>query len=166
MADETAAPSPDLVPENVWDYPRPPRLEPVPQRLTVVLNGAVLADSVAGFRVLETSHPPTYYLPPTDVALERLQTVPGRSICEWKGRARYVGPTDGPLEGRAVGWVYDEPTAAFTAIAGYYAFYPGLCDRCTVADRTVIPQEGDFYGGWLTDNLTGPFKGGAGTWGW
>jgi len=152
--------------ESVWDYPRPPRLEPVATRIRVVLAGVAVADTVGGFRVLETSHPPNYYVPPGDV-LEGCLTRTGQaSVCEWKGTAHYYDVTVGEVEAPAAAWGYDYPNPAFAAIAGFVAFYPAPMDRCLLGDEEVAPQPGGFYGGWITANLVGPFKGGPGTQGW
>ncbi|MEM1268821.1 MAG: DUF427 domain-containing protein [Bacteroidota bacterium] len=152
--------------ENVWEYPRPPRLEAVPERVTIEFNGEVIADTNAAYRVLETSHPPTYYLPPADLAMEHIEPAGGRSLCEWKGSAQYVTVRVGERVAERVGWRYPRPTPAFAAIKDHIAFYAGPMDRCTVGGVEVTPQPGGFYGGWVTPNLTGPFKGGPGTMGW
>jgi uncharacterized protein (DUF427 family) len=150
----------------VWDYPRPPRLEKVPQRIQVVLGGKTIADTRSAYRVLETSHPPNYYLPPTDIAEGRLVRTRGSSQCEWKGLAHYYDVVAGDVVAGEAAWGYDRPTRAFAAIAGYVAFYPALMDACLVDDEVVEPQPGGFYGGWITANLVGPFKGGPGTQRW
>lgn len=153
--------------ESVWDYPRPPRLEPVPHRIAVVLGGTVVADTVRGWRVLETSHPPTYYVPRADVAPDALERAPGRgSVCEWKGAATYWTVRGGGRVERAAAWSYEDPTPAFAPIAGAVAFYAGRMDACTVAGERVEPQPGGFYGGWITSWIEGPFKGGPGSAGW
>lgn len=162
-------PSPDPIrpgDESVWDYPRPPRLEPVRDRLKVVLSGAVIAETGAGFRVLETSHPPTYYFPPGDVAAGILSAPQRGGICEWKGRAVLfdVLGSGGLLPGAA--WSYPDPTPAFERIAGYVGFYAGPMDACFLGDARVVPQPGAFYGGWITPGIVGPFKGGPGSMGW
>ena len=152
--------------ESVWDYPRPPRLEPTPRRLEVVFNGVVVASTRNGLRVLETSHPPVYYIPPEDVAREFLRAAAGGSACEWKGAARYW---DLEVEGkvaRKVAWSYPLPDPSFAQIQDHLAFYAGRVDECRVDGEVVIPQPGDFYGGWITSDVVGPFKGAAGTWGW
>lgn len=152
--------------ESVWDYPRPPRLASDPRRVTVHAGNACVADTTHAVRVLETASPPTFYLPPQDIDLDRLRPAPGSSHCEWKGRAVYwsVRGEDGHwLE--AVGWSYPEPTAAFAAIADWLSFYPARL-HCTVAGGRVRPQPGGFYGGWLTDEIVGPVKGAPGTGHW
>lgn len=155
----------DLPRENVQAYPRPPVLQPVPQRLRVLLGGAVVADTVNGLRVLETHHAPTYYIPPADIAAS-LRPAPGSSLCEWKGVARYYDVMSGPATAARAAWAYDRPTAAFAALAGYVAFYAGLMDEAWVGDLRVIPQPGSFYGGWVTPNLDGRIKGAPGTGHW
>lgn len=159
------APMTDLPRENVQAYPRPPRLEPVPQRIRVVLGGAVVADTTRALRVLETHHAPTYYLPPEDVQAA-LRPAPGTSFCEWKGTARYF---DVLVEGKAAtraAWSYDRPAAAFAALAGHVAFYAGLMGEAWVGNLRVEPQPGDYYGGWVTPNLEGSIKGAPGTRHW
>ena len=152
--------------EKVWDYPRPPRLEPVPQRLRIVLGGQTIADTTAGFRVLETTHPPTYYLPREAFAPGALVPAKGESFCEWKGLATYFDVQGGGLRRERVGWTYEAPSPAFAALAGHVAVYAGPMDACFVGDEQVRPQPGGFYGGWITSNLVGPFKGEPGTQGW
>lgn len=155
----------DLPRENVQSYPRPPALEPVPQRLRVVLGGAVVAETTRGLRVLETHHAPTYYIPPEDIAAE-LRPVAGGSFCEWKGAARYFDVSAGGKAAARAAWSYPSPTAPFAGLAGYVAFNAGLIDEAWVGDTRVTPQPGDFYGGWVTPNLTGRIKGAAGTQHW
>ena len=155
----------ELSEENVQTYPRPPALEPVPQRLRVELGGAIVAETVAALRVLETHHAPTYYFPPSDIEAD-LTPAPGRSFCEWKGRAAYWSVTSGGLTAKASAWSYPGTTAAFAALTDYVAFYPGHMGACWVADERVTPQPGDFYGGWVTPNLTGIVKGDAATRHW
>ena len=152
--------------ESVWDYPRPPRLEPVSARLRIVFNGETLADTTAGYRVLETSHPPVYYVPPADLAQQYLSRAPGSSWCEFKGQAIYWSLEINGRRADNVAWSYPSPTAAFQAIAGHLAFYASKLDECFVGDECVQPQQGDFYGGWITSKIVGPFKGGEGTRGW
>jgi len=150
--------------ESVWDYPRPPRLERTGRHLQVVQGGDVLADTRDGFRVLETSHPPVFYFPPRDVRRERLVPHPARSLCEWKGAASYFAFAEAPDV--TVAWIYRGPVERFAPIDGYYAFYPSRVDACFIDGERVVAQEGDFYGGWITSEIEGPFKGGAGTLGW
>jgi uncharacterized protein (DUF427 family) len=154
--------------ESVWDYPRPPRLERTDTPIEVVLGGAAIARSERAFRVLETSHPPVYYVPPGDIVPGALERVPGQgSWCEWKGAATYLDVIGG--DGRRVpraAWTYLDPAPGFEEIRGAVAFYPALMDVCTVAGERVEPQPGGFYGGWVTSDLIGPFKGAPGTLGW
>ncbi len=153
--------------ESVWDYPRPPRLESTNKELKVIFNGEVIAQSNHGYRVLETSHPPVYYLPPTDIKMEFLRKLEGgTSFCEFKGAATYWDLQVGNKKVQRVGWSYESPNKRFTEITGYIAFYASKVDECYVDGERVQSQEGDFYGGWITSNIVGPFKGGPGTWGW
>jgi uncharacterized protein (DUF427 family) len=152
--------------ESVWDYPRPPRLEEVRARLVVVLGGETIADTTRGYRVLETSHPPNYYFPPDDVVDGALARADQASFCEWKGRAHYFTVRGSDRAERDAAWGYDQPSEAFAAIAGYVAFYAGRMDACSVDGELVVPQPGGFYGGWITANVVGPFKGGPGSRGW
>lgn len=154
-----------LTPENVQAYPRPPRLELVPQRLRVMLGGLLVADTTRGMRVLETHHAPTYYFPPDDVFAD-LRPVAGDSFCEWKGAARYFDVTAGGKTAQGAAWSYPSPTSRFAGLAGFLAFYAGKMDEAWVGDTRVTPQPGDFYGGWVTPNLTGRIKGAAGTQHW
>lgn len=152
--------------ESVWDYPRPPRLEAVPRRIEVVFEGQTIADTTAGYRVLETSHPPVYYLPPADIAIACLRSAEGSSVCEWKGAAHYYDVVHGSRIAQRAAWAYAAPSSAFSIIAGYVAFYAGAMDACLVDGERVTPQPGGFYGGWITSDLVGPFKGAPGSWGW
>lgn len=152
--------------ESVWDYPRPPRLEPFSGSVTVELGGEVIASTTKGWRVLETSHPPTYYLPRTAFAEGVLREASGQSWCEWKGRARYFDLVSAARVAEKAAWNYPAPTPGFTAIRDAIAVMAGLVDRCTVNGETVVPQPGGFYGGWITSTVVGPFKGGPGSLGW
>ncbi len=152
--------------QSVWDFPRPPALEAVGERLRVVFNGVEIADTTAGYRVCETSHAPAYYFPPSDVRQVHLQPVAGASLCEWKGRARYFDVVVDTHRAERAAWTYPEPTPAFAAIADHVAFYAGLMDACFVGEEEVTPMDGDFYGGWITSDLVGPFKGAPGTRHW
>lgn len=122
----------------------------------------MIADTTGAYRVLETSHPPTYYLPPKDVDMQQLTPVNGNSYCEWKGTASYYNAASKSK----IAWYYPKPTESFKAIADYICFYPSKIDKATVGGETVTAQPGDFYGGWITSKLVGPFKGSAGTMGW
>jgi uncharacterized protein (DUF427 family) len=152
--------------ESVWDYPRPPRLEAVPHRLRVIFNGQTIADSLQGYRVLETSHPPVYYLPPADIQPGVLVASNRGSYCEWKGQANYWTVQVADQQAIDAAWSYEQPTPNFAAIQGYVAFYAGRMQACYVGDELVEPQPGGFYGGWITSNIIGPFKGSPGSWGW
>jgi uncharacterized protein (DUF427 family) len=152
--------------ESVWDYPRPPRLERVPERLRVVLAGVTVADTMSGWRVLETSHPPSYYFPSAAILPGSLVPAAGQSWCEWKGRASYFGVVAGSRRALRAAWCYHEPTAAFAAIQGHVAFHAALVDECWVGAERAIAQDGGFYGGWITARVVGPFKGGPGSTGW
>lgn len=149
--------------ESVWDYPRPPRLEPVAERLRVTFAGEVIADTVRGYRVLETSHPPGYYIPPDDCAEAHLRQSANRSFCEFKGEAAYWDIVVGAAVSRAAAWSYPKPTAAFADLKDHRAFYASRVDTCFVGDEQVQAQDGDFYGGWITSKVVGPFKGPPGT---
>jgi uncharacterized protein (DUF427 family) len=153
--------------ESVWDYPRPPRLEPTSARIRVLHCGVTLANSTRAFRVLETSHPPVYYIPQGDIRMQHLQLSPRRpSFCEFKGLATYWTIHIGKSISHDAAWSYPSPGPAFTPLADHLAFYANHVDQCFVDDELVIPQPGDFYGGWITSNLRGPFKGAPGTLGW
>lgn len=152
--------------ESVWDYPRPPRLEETSKHLQVVFNGIPIADTHRAKRVLETSHPPTYYIPPEDIQLEYLVQTPRSSFCEWKGQASYYTVQVGDRQVQNAAWFYTQPTPRFAEIKDYVSFYAHLMDACYVDGEQVQAQAGDFYGGWITNDVVGPFKGGAGTWGW
>lgn len=161
----TAGAEPDHI-ESVWDYPRPPAVEPSGLRVRVVVDGVTIADTVQAYRVLETSHPPGWYLPPEDVRMDLLKTSDRQTACEFKGGAAYFDIEAGKLPRRDAAWNYPRPLPGYEAIAGYIAFYPGRVDEAWVGSDRVAPQAGDFYGGWITPNVTGPFKGGPGTRGW
>lgn len=152
--------------ESVWDYPRPPRLEDSSRRIQVVFGGVTIADTRRAKRTLETSHPPVYYIPPEDVRMEHLSANSRSTWCEWKGAAGYYDLEAGGRKEVAVAWYYPDPTPAFEPLRGYIAFYPGRMDACFVDGERVESQPGDFYGGWITRDIVGPFKGGAGTMGW
>ena len=152
--------------ESVWDYPRPPRLETFDGSITIELGGRLIATTNHGWRVLETSHPPTYYLPRTAFADGVLRDAPGSSWCEWKGQARYYDlATDAAVAPKAA-WTSPHPTRGFEPIGGAIAVMAGQVDRCTVNGETVVPQPGGFYGGWITSWVVGPFKGIPGSMGW
>lgn len=152
--------------ESVWDYPRPPRLEQVSERIRVIFDGEAIADTTRAYRVLETSHPPVYYISPEDVQKQWLTPGQGKSFCEFKGTASYWSIRSGERVSENAAWSYASPTKAFDAIRGYFAFYPDKVDACFVGDEQAQPQPGGFYGGWVTSQIVGPFKGGPGTHGW
>jgi uncharacterized protein (DUF427 family) len=152
--------------ESVWDYPRPPRVEDVSKHIQVVFNDFTIADTRAAKRVLETSHPPVYYIPQQDVRMEYLEEVAGGSFCEWKGRARYYTVAVGGRRAERAAWSYLDPRQSYAAIKDHLAFYAGPMDACTVDGERVEPQPGGFYGGWVTADIVGPFKGEPGTMGW
>lgn len=152
--------------ESVWDYPRPPRVEPVEERIRVVFAGVPIADTTQALRVLETSHPPVYYVPPEDVRREHLEAEGRRTHCEFKGMARYWSVVVDDRRAPLAAWSYPDPVPEYEALRDHLAFYPSKMDACFRGDEKVEAQEGDFYGGWITSNLVGPFKGAAGTWGW
>ncbi len=164
MASQRIDPRPGQ--ESVWDYPRPPRLEESSRRIEVVFGGVRLACTTRARRVLETSHPPVYYIPPEDIKMEHLKLAEGASLCEWKGRARYYDVSAGGRKEELAAWFYPDPTASFAELRDHVAFYPSKMDACWVDGERVGAQPGDFYGGWITPEIVGPFKGASGTWGW
>lgn len=152
--------------QSVWSYPRPAVAEPTMSRIMIEHLGVVIATSRACIRTLETSHPPSYYIPPTDIAPGAPRRAPGGSFCEWKGAAAYWDIIIGDVVLPRVGWSYANPSPAFASLRDHVAFYAGAFDRCSVDGETVTPQPGDFYGGWITKALAGPFKGVPGSQGW
>ncbi len=152
--------------ESVWDYPRPPRLDVCPHRVRVELGGEVIADTMHALRLLETSHPPTYYIPPADVRRDLLVRAPGASMCEWKGAATYWTVRTAAKVAERAAWSYPDPFADFAALRDHLAFYCAAMDGCFVAGERARPQPGGFYGGWISDHVVGPFKGGPGSAGW
>lgn len=153
--------------EDVWAYPRPPALEPVTRRVRIVFAGETIADTTEALRVLETSHPPVYYLPPSAFAECTLEPAAGAaSVCEWKGAATYWDIRAGARVARKAAWSYANPTLAYAALRDHIAVYASAMDKCFVGDEVVTPQPGGFYGGWITSDIKGPFKGGPGTLGW
>ncbi|MGH8601988.1 MAG: DUF427 domain-containing protein, partial [Gammaproteobacteria bacterium] len=155
--------------ESVWDYPRPPRLESVDKKVKVVFGGVTIAYTSRAKRVLETSHPPVYYVSPEDIRMEYLSESKNTSHCEWKGRAKYYDiDVDDEITGakkseKDAAWFYPEPVSAFADLEDHVAFYPSKMDDCRVGGEKVEAQEGDFYGGWITPEIVGPFKGAPGT---
>ena len=158
---ERAEPGPGQ--ESVWDYPRPPRLEPCAKRIQVIFNGVTIVDAARAARVLETSHPPVYYVPREDVRIAYLRPAAGGSYCEWKGEAEYFDVVVGTRIAPRAAWSYPDPTPAFAPIRGHLAFYAAPMDACTVDGERVTPQPGGFYGGWITADVVGPFKGTPGS---
>lgn len=152
--------------ESVWDYPRPPRVEPFAQRIRVAVDGLTIADSSSALRVLETASPPAYYLPRADVRSDLLRSSPHETVCEWKGRAVYHSLELPGRTIRNIAWSYPEPLPGYEAIRGHLAFYARLVDEAWVGDELAAPQPGRFYGGWITSNIVGPFKGEPGSEGW
>lgn len=150
----------------MWDYPRPPRLDPSTRLVVVEFAGTIIGRTRRAIRVLETSHPPTFYLPSDDVSVDYLRPSLGTgSVCEWKGVATYYDVTSGGQTAKRSAWAYLHPTPAFGAITGHVSFYPSAFE-CSVDGEVVHPQPGGFYGGWVTGDVVGPFKGGPGSWGW
>ncbi|MBA3747682.1 MAG: DUF427 domain-containing protein [Solirubrobacterales bacterium] len=154
------------MPQSVWDYPRPPALVACERRVRIELGGRLIADSAGALRILETSHPPTIYIPPADFDAACLQPARGRSFCEYKGVAMYFDVVCGERREAAAGWTYREPVPAYAALRDHVAVYPGRMDACWLDEELVRAQEGDFYGGWITDDVAGPFKGAPGSRGW
>jgi uncharacterized protein (DUF427 family) len=152
--------------ESVWDYPRPPRIERQARRVRIVFAGVTIADSDKAWRILETSHPPTIYIPQQDIQMNHLVRADGSSFCEWKGQAQYWSvEVDGLREERCA-WSYASPNKRYAELKDHISFYPSRMEACYLDEELVKAQEGDFYGGWITSEIVGPFKGGAGTWGW
>ena len=145
--------------ESVWDYPRPAIAEPCSSRIVIEHNGFIIADTKQSIRTLETSHPPSYYIPQSDIADGVLRRADGSSFCEWKGAARYWDVLAGKNVLSSVGWSYPTPSETFMVLQDHVAFYPNAFDRCSVDGETVRPQQGGFYGGWITSKQSGPFKG-------
>lgn len=152
--------------ESVWDYPRPPRLEASHKHVRVMFHGIILAETRRAYRVLETSHPPVYYIPPSDIQMQYLLPSSAASFCEWKGGASYYSVCVGGETATDAAWYYPHPTLAFAAVQDYVAFYPSRMSGCFVDEERVQSQAGDFYGGWITHDIVGPFKGEPGTRGW
>jgi uncharacterized protein (DUF427 family) len=150
---------------SIWDYPRPPVLAPDTREVVILWDGLEVARTRRAIRVLETSHPPSFYLPGDDIALHLLQPAEGTSFCEWKGAARFWTLVDGERRLVRVAWSYPQPLPGAEALADCVAFYPGNLD-CTVGGEVVRAQPGGFYGGWITPELTGPYKGEVGSEAW
>ncbi len=152
--------------ESVWDYPRPPRLDDVRDTVQVEHAGVVIGKTTRALRVAETSSPPCYYIPPDDIDWHHVEPTSGRSMCEWKGTAAYFSIRVGPSRVERAAWSYPTPYEEYADLRNYLAFYANRVDRCTVGGAVVVPQPGEFYGGWVTPNLVGPFKGSPGSQGW
>jgi uncharacterized protein (DUF427 family) len=152
--------------ESVWDYPRPPRVEDSTRHVQVIFNGAVIVETRRAKRVLETSSPPVYYIPVEDARMDYFTPTERSTICEWKGQARYYTITVGERSAENAAWSYPQPTPPFEALVGYVAVYPGKMDACLLDGERVTPQPGDYYGGWITHDTVGPFKGEPGTLHW
>jgi uncharacterized protein (DUF427 family) len=153
--------------ESVWDYPRPPRVEPAGRRVRVEHAGEVVAESDRALRMLETASPPTIYIPAGDVRTELLaESRSPHTYCEWKGRAHYFDLEAAGERSEAAAWHYPEPRDAYAELRGHIAFYAGRVDAAYLDDERVRPQGGSFYGGWVTDEIEGPYKGEPGTEGW
>lgn len=152
--------------ESVWDYPRPPRVEPSARRVRILLGGVVIVDTTDAVRVLETSHPPAWYVPFAAVTGAELEREPRTTVCEFKGRAAYWTLAAGGVTATDAGWSYPEPAPGYEPLAGRLTVYPERVDACYVDGERVEPQPGGFYGGWITSDVAGPFKGPPGTWGW
>ncbi|MGH2752037.1 MAG: DUF427 domain-containing protein [Actinomycetota bacterium] len=150
----------------MWDYPRPPRVEPASNTVRVVHYRVDLARSERALRVLETASPPTFYVPRDDVAMEYLHATSGHTVCEFKGVASYFDLEVNARVASRAAWTYDEPKEGYEELAGHISFYAGRVDAAYVGEEQVTPQAGDFYGGWITSVVVGPFKGGPGTLGW
>ncbi len=152
--------------ESAWDYPRPPRVEAFAGLIEIHHGGYVVAQSSSTYRILETSHPPVFYIPPADIMMELMSKTGRTSVCEFKGTAVYFDLVIPELQIENVAWSYENPRRGYEVIKDHLAFYPSKMDACFVDGERVKPQEGDFYGGWITANIKGPFKGGPRTWGW
>lgn len=149
--------------ESVWDYPRPALCERSTKHLVVEHNGEVIAETRAAFRVIETSHPPVYYFPPQDIEASKLVKSRKQTFCEWKGYADYWDLVFDSGRIVSAAWSYPDPSLAFRAMKDHVAFYPYLVDRCLADGVEVVPQPGNYYGGWITPDIAGPFKGEPGS---
>ena len=151
---------------SVWDFPRPTIARASVAHVVIEHRGRIVADTRASIMTFETSHPPSYYIPPGDIDAGMLRPASGSSFCEYKGYATYWDVVIGDLVLSRVGWSYPDPTPAFAMLRDHVAFYAGPFDRCSVDGDTVVAQPGNFYGGWITPDLAGPFKGVPGSMGW
>ena len=150
----------------MWDYPRPPRLEASSETIEIRLGGEVVAYTNRSVRVLETTHPPAYYLPVSAFAAGVLRPVEGSTFCEWKGVANYFDLVTTAATAPRAAWIYPDPTDGFASLSDHISVMPSMVDACLVDGEVVRAQEGGFYGGWITDRVVGPFKGGPGSRGW
>eukprot|EP01100_Stratorugosa_tubuloviscum_P005614 TRINITY_DN24_c0_g1_i1.p1 TRINITY_DN24_c0_g1~~TRINITY_DN24_c0_g1_i1.p1 ORF type:complete len:183 (+),score=89.28 TRINITY_DN24_c0_g1_i1:44-550(+) len=157
---------PGLGQESVWDYPRPPRIEPTSKRIEIIFNGKKIVDTIKSVRVLETSHPPVYYIPREDIQMQYLVQLSKHTFCEFKGIANYFDLIVEQKIATSVAWSYPEVNNEFEIIKNFIGFYAGPMDGCFVNGEKVIPQPGTFYAGWITSDIVGPFKGESGSWGW
>lgn len=164
MKPKRIKPGPDQ--ESVWDYPRPPRVEDSKRHLKVIFNEVLIAESREGKRVIETSSPPVYYIPPKDIKVECMIKSMKHTLCEWKGIASYYTIVVGDKRAENAAWYYTDPTPDYISIKNYVAFYPQQIDACYLDGELVKAQSGSFYGGWITSEVVGPFKGEPGTEGW
>lgn len=152
--------------ESVWDYPRPPKVERTSRRIRIIFNGQTIVDTINALRVLETSHPPVYYIPPEAIINAQLSSTQHMTFCEFKGQAFYWTLSVGDKIAENVAWSYPNPMNGYEMLKDYYAFYPSRMDACFVDEEQIRSQSGDFYGGWITSDIVGPFKGEPGTMGW
>ena len=153
--------------ESVRDYPRPPRIETSERSVRIEFAGETISETSNALRVLETASPPTIYVPVSDVRMDLLRPVPGRhTVCEWKGQASYLDLTVGDEVAEQAAFFYPDPRKAFAALRDHISFYPGRVDGAFLGDERARPQPGQFYAGWITDDIEGPFKGEPGTLGW
>ncbi len=153
-------------PESVWDYPRPPAVQRSSRRVRVIQSGITVVDTTRAVRILETSHPPTWYMPFDDLIAGMLEPESGRTFCEFKGQAAYWSLVVGNQRADHVAWSYPNPAPGYEGLTDHFTVYPSRVDRCLVDDEQVQAQKGDFYGGWITSDVMGPFKGEPGTHGW
>jgi len=152
--------------ESIWDYPRPPKVELFTKKIRVEFADKVIAETNKSYKVMETSSPPCYYIAQDDINMDCLFKSAYKTLCEWKGSARYWSIRIGDKISKNAGWSYPKPWEGFEDIKDYIAFFAGRVDGCYIGDEKVVPQSGDFYGGWITSNIVGPFKGDPGTEHW
>lgn len=164
MRPEPISPQPGQ--ESVWDYPRPPKVEEVSKRIRIIFNSELIVDTRRAKRLLETSHPPNYYIPLADIKTIYLIPSLYSTYCEWKGQASYYTVQVGNRQAENAAWYYPEISSEYEELRQHVGFYPGPMDACYIDDEQVEPQAGNFYAGWITRDIVGPFKGDVGTWGW